>query len=81
MLSAQALFDIGAQRSDPFLLLSALALFDISAQRSDLILDRRLALQHLHQRLKFFMTSLKLHRKFHDLPNVSLIVYSLCLLP
>ena len=49
-LSAQTIFDIGPQRSHPLLPLGAPALFDISAQRSDLILDRRSAFQHLHQR-------------------------------
>ena len=34
-LTAQALFDIAAQRSDPLLPLSAPPFFDISAQRSD----------------------------------------------
>ena len=45
LLSAQTIFDIGAQRSDPLLPLSAPPFFDISAQRSYLILDRRSALK------------------------------------
>ena len=44
-LSAQTLFDIAAQRSDPLLALSAPPFFDISAQRSYLTLDRRSALK------------------------------------
>ena len=51
---SSALFDIGAQRSDPLLPLSASTLLNISAQRSDLILDRRSVLDHPHQRSLIF---------------------------
>ena len=53
-LSAQALFDIAAQHSDPLPPLRAISLLDVSSQRSDLILDRCSVLHHLDQGSLFF---------------------------
>ena len=59
-LSAQALFDIAAQHSDPLPPLRAISLFDVSSQRSDLILDRCSVLHHLDQGSLFFFFFLEI---------------------